>query len=232
MVLFITMDRTEDHEKRQNCPCVFYNLKKDLLTQINNTDITTGTVGNLLTDGEWTYTWQHGRQLAGMSKSGTTVSFSYDADGLRTMKTVNGMATKYVYVGGQLTDVTKGSDTLHIDYDSIGPASVKYNGTYYWYLRNAQGDVTGIVNSSGTRVVTYSYDAWGNILSTGGSMAGTLGAANPLRYRGYVYDSETGMYYLQSRYYDPEICRFINENDVLNLGEDGELLSYNSVPGR
>ena len=63
-------------------------------------------------------------------------------------------------------------------------------------------------------------------------MAGTLGAANPLRYRGYVYDSETGMYYLQSRYYDPEICRFINENDVLNLGEDGELLSYNSVPGR
>ena len=154
-----------------------------------------------------------------MSKSGTTVSFSYDADGLRTTKTVNNVTTKYVYIGGQLTDVTKGSDTLHIDYDSVGPTSVRYNGTYYWYLRNAQGDITGIVNSSGTRVVTYTYDAWGNPLSTGGSMAGTLGAANPLRYRGYVYDSETGLYYVSSRYYDPEICRFINADEFTCTGQ-------------
>ncbi len=154
-----------------------------------------------------------------MSKSGTTVSFSYDADGLRTKKEHNGTVTYYYYIGSQLTDVTQGNTTLHIDYDSIGPASVKYNGTYYWYLRNAQGDITGIVNSSGTRVVTYSYDAWGNILSTGGSMAGTLGALNPLRYRGYVYDSETGLYYLQSRYYDPEICRFINADGYASTGQ-------------
>ena len=180
----------------------------------------------MLSDGEWTYTWQHGRQLSGMSMSGTTVSFSYDADGLRTMKTVNGTATKYVYIGGQLTDITAGSDTLHIDYDSVGPASVKYNGTYYWYLRNAQGDVTGIVNSSGTRVVTYTYDAWGNILNTGGNMAGTLGTLNPLRYRGYVYDTETGLYYLQSRYYDPEICRFISADGYASTGQG--LLGANS----
>ena len=192
---------------------------KDLLTKIGTTTVTTDTIGNMTSDGEWTYTWKHGRQLSGMSKTGHTLSFSYDADGLRTTKTVNGTATKYVYIGGQLTDVTKGSDTLHIDYDSIGPASVKYNGTYYWYLRNAQGDVTSIADSSGTRVVTYTYDAWGNILNTGGSMAGTLGAANPLRYRGYVYDSETGLYYLQSRYYDPEICRFINADGYASTGQ-------------
>ncbi|MBR6951400.1 MAG: hypothetical protein IKH56_06685 [Oscillospiraceae bacterium] len=98
---------------------------KDLLTAVNNTNVTTDTIGNLLTDGEWTYTWQHGRQLSGMSKSGTTVNFSYDADGLRTMKTVNGITAKYIYIDGQLTDVTKGSDTLHIDYDSVGAASAR-----------------------------------------------------------------------------------------------------------
>ena len=71
-------------------------------------------------------------------------------------------------------------------YDSTGPLSVNYNGTEYFYVKNAQGDVTGLVNASGTRVVNYTYDAWGNPLATTGSLAATLGAQNPLRYRGYV----------------------------------------------
>ena len=77
-----------------------------------------------------------------------------------------------------------GSNKLHFTYDSIGPASVTYNGNRYF-------DVTGLVNASGT-------------------MAATLGAANPLRYRGYVYDTETGLYYLSRRYYNPVWGRFIN----------------------
>ncbi|MBR3586207.1 MAG: hypothetical protein IKO00_09315 [Oscillospiraceae bacterium] len=68
-------------------------------------------------------------------------------------------------------------------------------------------------------MVTYTYDAWGNPLSVTGSMASTLGAANPLRYRGYVYDSETGLYYVSSRYYDPEICRFINADGYASTGQ-------------
>ena len=96
-----------------------------------------------------------------------------------------------------------GSNKLHLTYDSIGPASVTYNGVKYFYLKNAQGDVTGLVNASGTQVVSYTYDPWGAPMSTDGTMAVTLGAANPLRYRGYVYDSETGLYYLSSRYYNP-----------------------------
>ena len=64
--------------------------------------------------------------------------------------------------------------------------------------------MTGLVNSSGTQVVTYTYDAWGNPLTTTGTMADTLGKLNPFRYRGYVYDAETGIYYVASRYYDPE----------------------------
>ena len=73
----------------------------------------------------------------------------------------------------------------------------------HFYMRNLQGDITAILNGSGTEVVTYSYDAWGKLLSIGGSMASTLGVLNPLRYRSYVYDQETGLYYLQTRYYDP-----------------------------
>ena len=97
--------------------------------------------------------------------------------------------------------------------------SVTYNGVKYFYLKNAQGDVTGLVNASGTQVVSYTYDPWGAPMSTDGTMAVTLGAANPLRYRGYVYDSETGLYYLSSRYYNPVWGRFINADGYASTGQ-------------
>ena len=189
----------------------------DLLTSIDGQSLTADEIGNLLSDGTWTYTWQHGRQLAGMSKSGQTIAYGYDSDGKRITKTVNGTAYNYHYLGDQLVELTWGSNKLHFTYDSAGPLSVNYNGTEYFYVKNAQGDVTGLVNASGTRVVTYTYDAWGNLLTTTGSMATTLGAQNPLRYRGYVYDTETGLYYLQSRYYNPGWGRFINADDTAAL---------------
>ncbi len=88
-----------------------------------------------------------------------------------------------------------------------------------FYLRNLQGDITAVLNGSGAAVVTYSYDAWGKILSIGGSLAGTLGIQNPFRYRGYVYDQETGLYYLQTRYYDPELGRFISADSFASTGQ-------------
>ncbi|MBQ8304831.1 MAG: RHS repeat-associated core domain-containing protein [Blautia sp.] len=87
------------------------------------------------------------------------------------------------------------------------------NNTLYLYIRNLQGDVIGITDRNGNVVVQYSYDSWGNTISTTGSMAATLGAKNPFRYRGYYYDAETGMYYLQRRYYDPELRKFISADD-------------------
>ena len=80
--------------------------------------------------------------------------------------------------------------------------------------------MTGLVNSSGAQVVAYTYDAWGNPLTTTGTMAGTLGKLNPFRYRGYVYDTETGLYYLQSRYYNPETGRFIHADNQVTTGSD------------
>ena len=189
----------------------------DLLTNIGGQSLTADEIGNLLSDGTWAYTWQHGHQLAGMSKTGTSIAYGYDSDGKRITKTVNGTTYNYHYLGDQLVELTWGGNKLHFTYDSTGPLSVNYNGTEYFYVKNAQGDVTGLVSTSGTRVVTYTYDAWGNLLTTTGSMATTLGEQNPLRYRGYVYDTETGLYYLQSRYYNPTWGRFINADDTALL---------------
>ena len=81
---------------------------------------------------------------------------------------------------------------------------------YFFYLYNAQGDVIAIIDDYAERVVNYEYSAWGELLSVTGSKADTVGTLNPFRYRGYCYDTETGLYYVSSRYYDPEIGRWIH----------------------
>jgi RHS repeat-associated protein len=103
-----------------------------------------------------------------------------------------------------------------------------YNGSEYFYLTNLQGAVTGLADAAGATVVSYSYDSWGKLTSTTGSMASSLGVKNPYRYRGYRYDTETGLYYLQSRYSNPELGRFINADDsaILRL-TSGKLLTPN-----
>ena len=93
---------------------------------------------------------------------------------------------------------------------------MEYNGNTYYYYYNLQGDVIGLYDSDLNIVVNYTYDSWGKVLSITGSMADTLGQANPFRYRGYYYDSESGLYYLNSRYYDPEVGRFINADGYVN----------------
>ena len=89
-------------------------------------------------------------------------------------------------------------------------------------MKNGQGDIEGILETTGALVVSYTYDAWGKVLSCTGTLANTVGAINPMRYRDYYLDSETGYYYLQSRYYNPEFCRFINSDEpsMLTLSAD------------
>ena len=112
----------------------------------------------------------------------------------------------------------KGSDTLHFTYDATGtPTTVTHNGTVYYYVTNLQGDVVKIIDSTGITVATYTYDAWGN--PTGTIPTTGIGYLNPLRYRGYIYDAETELYYLQSRYYNPEIGRFISADIFISTGQ-------------
>ena len=125
--------------------------------------------------------------------------------------------------GGTATTTT---ETLNFTYDASGtPLSVNFSGTNYYYVVNIQGDIMAILDTSGSAVVEYTYDAWGKLYSTTGTLADTLGEVNPLTYRGYVYDHEIGYYYLQSRYYDPEVGRFINADAFVSTGYS--ILGYN-----
>ena len=191
----------------------------------------TGAVSNSPTSGNpisyyngirWTFDWKNGRELNSASNGSTSVTYGYDMTGVRTSKTVGSTTHNYIYASGKLIRETYGSTTLDFLYDQNGnPFAMIHNGTPYYYILNLQGDVVRLVNASGTAVATYQYDAWGKLLSSSGTMAGT----NPLRYRGYYYDTETGFYYLQSRYYDPAIGRFINADSFASTGQG--FLGYN-----
>ena len=192
-----------------------------MLTSYNGKNLSYDGVGNLTSDGKWGYTWEHGRQLSQMLSLSplTAIAFTYNADGLRTTKNVGGTVYHYYYVGDQLTEMTWGSNKMAVIYDAIGPSALVYNGTPYYYIRNAQGDITGIVDANGGKVADYYYDAWGKPLTIQGAVTSTVGDLNPLRYRGYVYDQETGLYYLQSRYYNPSWGRFINADAYASTGQ-------------
>ncbi len=99
------------------------------------------------------------------------------------------------------------------------------NGVEYWYIRNAQGDIIGLHDKDGVQVVSYVYDSWGKLVSINGTMKDSVGVKNPYRYRGYRYDTETELYYLQSRYYNSEWGRFINADGI--VGVPGEVLTTN-----
>ena len=192
---------------------------KDKVTAIGGKAITYDAIGNPLTYDGWTFTWKAGRMLASMVKTGTNAQFTYDHNGLRIKKVVNGVTTNYTLNGKNVVHMTQGSHDLHFFYDAQGkPGMVTYNDVDYFYVYNLQGDVVALIDANGTQVVEYVYDAWGNPISKTGSLAATIGTLNPFRYRGYVYDEETGLYYLQSRYYNPGWKRFVNGDSTISYG--------------
>lgn len=203
---------------------------KDQLTAYDGNAITYDAQGNPTAyyDGA-AMTWQNGRNLTAYTKGGTTVSFGYASDGTRTSKTANGVTTTYYYVGGRLYGEMTGSNKLVYLYDDTGmPYGYVYNNATYYYERNAQGDVIGIWNTSGVKIANYTYDVWGNVLTitdqNGNDVSNNAthqGNLNPIRYRGYYYDAELNMYWLTTRFYDPEIGRFINADTQLNEGTLG-----------
>ena len=203
---------------------------RDKLTAVNGNAIRYDAIGNPLSDGTWTYIWQNGRQLQKMQKAGVTAEFVYNADGLRVQKTVNGVATKYTLHGKNIVHMTSGTDELHFFYDAQNrPAVVVYNGTAYAYVKSLQGDIVAILDENGNTVVSYGYDAWGAPLWCTGELAETLGKVQPFRYRGYVFDEETGLYYLRSRYYNVEENRFLSADEgiiVSNKLMTGNMYAY------
>ena len=182
--------------------------------------------------------------LTGLSRSGETTSYEYDINGRRTKKVANGVTTEYYYSGEQYTGMhtSDGKDVGAILDASGGLYGIYYDdstigtdvGQTYYFVYNGQGDVIGLYNHGGKLIATYAYDAWGRCIEAKAVTADDDGHAvtdpdhiafiNPFRYRGYYYDAESGLYYLNSRYYDPETGRFLNADGIIG---SGGIIGYN-----
>jgi len=213
---------------------------KDKLTGYKDKTFTYDDIGNPIFDlNDYHirhFDWEAGRRLKELSGNGYSIQYKYNHNGLRTQKIWqpdwHPEITNYILNGKQISQMTVDyhdwdeiphQDVLYFYYDAQGkPAQVNYNGSVYTYVHNLQGDIVGILDSEGMLVVEYKYDAWGRPLGKSGSMANTLGKRNPFRYRGYVYDEDSYLYYLRSRYYNPEWGRFLNGDTIYS----GHLFAY------
>ena len=175
-------------------------------------------------------TQKNSRWLLQAVGNGYTLSFTYNDEGIRTSKTVNGEAHRYILNGDQIVSEQWGQHLVLYIYDADGtPIGMQYHHNshfhrqydVYWFEKNLQGDVVAVYDEDGDKLISYAYDAWGNFTTTyhNGCTASHNANLNPFRYRGYYYDVELGMYYLQSRYYDPVIGRFISSDVFVSTGQ-------------
>ena len=197
---------------------VYDTVWNDLLTSYNGVSITYDAQGNPVSYLGNTLEWEKGRQL----KKFGDYEFTYNANGIRTSKKSGTTTHTYILDGAKILKETWGSSTLIPLYDNEDAVcGIVYNNTPYYFIKNLQGDVIAITNSSAAVVAKYSYDAWGvpTIISDTSGIG--IASINPFRYRSYYYDTETQLYYLQSRYYDPVVGRFINGDDIQAILSEG-----------
>ena len=205
----------------------------DKLTRYNGETITYDEIGNPLSyrDG-MEMTWLNGRKLTTLQSGNDSISYKYDSNGVITSKTVNGVEYTYEYLNGHLMHETRGEKVFDYCYDANGQlyaVSYKANSSTdavtYYYAHNWRGDITSIYDGDGNMVAKYEYDAWGNVLTVTNSNNSEItdpnhiANLNPFRYRSYYYDSESGFYYLMSRYYDPVTHRFLNADGYFQSGD-------------
>jgi RHS repeat-associated protein len=211
-----------------------YSYKGDQLVSVNDNDgFTYDALGNPTTYFGKALAWGKVRQLNSITSGSESIQFTYDASGIRTSKVSGNAESQYIYNNGRLEAEfrTDGATdkVLYFNYGINGISGFTLkddNGETvgeYIYRKNAQGDVTHIFDEELNLVAKYEYDAWGNHTVTEYT-TDNIGALNPIRYRGYYYDQETGLYYLKSRYYDPDTGRFINAD---NIGE----MQHNAING-
>lgn len=154
--------------------------------------------------------------------------YTYNANGIRTSKTVGGVKHTYTLEGTKILRETWGTSTLVPIYDNEeSVCGILYNNTPYYFIKNLQGDIIAIVDKDAKTIARYSYDAWGVPEIKLDSSECQIATINPFRYRGYYYDGETELYYLLSRYYNPSLGRFINSDAIDWLGTNEQIIETN-----
>ena len=203
---------------------------KDLLTGYGNQTITYDAQGNPTSYLGHALTWEKGRQL----KSFDSNTYTYNANGIRTSKTVGGVKHTYTLDGTKILRETWGDNALIPLYDNEDSVcGILYNDAPYYFIKNLQGDVIAIVDKDAETVAKYAYDAWGVPTITQDTSNCQIATINPFRYRGYYFDQDISMYYLQSRCYDPIVGRFLNCDypdiiTIVNVKHSTNLYCYSS----
>ena len=214
---------------------------KDLLLFVDGESIKYDDLGNPIIYRGSQLKWNYLRNL---EKIGDIATYKYNASGIRTSKIVSETETKFYLNGNKIIAQDDGDNRLIFYYGIDGLAGFSINGVEYTYKKNIQNDITGIYDTNGNQLVKYVYDAWGNhktfVLYQGNFVDISLendynddnyqgkvqlATLNPFRYRSYYFDEETGLYYLNARYYDPEIGRFINADSISILSESKDLFN-------
>ena len=198
---------SKDGEELSELACTHYSYdyEGDRLVSYNSESVAYNVLGNPTSYRGNAIEWQYGTRL---TKFGDT-TFTYDGAGRRVSK--GNISFTYDSNGRLL----KQSNGLEFVYDNSGVIGVKYNNAQYFYRRDCQGNIIALIDNSGAVVVEYKYDAWGNHEATvADETYVALAEINPFRYRGYYYDSETDLYFLQTRYYDPVVGRFISRDSI------------------
>ena len=197
---------------------------KDLLISCDGQSITYDAQGNPTSYLGHTLTWEKGRQL----KSFDNTQYTYNANGIRTSKTVNGIVHTFVLDGTKILKESWNGNTIIPMYDNEDAVcGIQYNGEPYYFFKNLQGDIIAITDKDAKVVAKYSYDAWGVCTISQDSSDCGIAAVNPFRYRGYYYDIEIGLYYLQSRYYNPTVGRFVNSDAMEYIYYEGQNIGTN-----
>ena len=178
-------------------------------------------------------TWEGNRLI----EVGNNISYSYNDQGIRISKAVNNITTTYRLEGNKILQMNIGTTSLHFRYDFNNVLIGLSDGNdEYYYIRDALGIIHGIINSNGNYIVKYSYNAYGlpSIDIQSGYESNVIALNNPFLYKGYYYDNETGLYYCNSRYYYPLICRWISPENANALALTSlikiNLFSFNSNP--
>ena len=204
---------------------------KDQLISYDGKAITYDNIGNPLNYMGKTMTWDYGRRLMSVLDGSNMLNFAYDLNGNRIAK--NNIRYYYSADGLLVSEAHSGYDINYIYGANGSLLGFKYRGQTYYYHYSPMGDVMAIYTSPTNVVARYHYGPWGELLYiANGSNADVssdpthIANINPIRYRGYYYDTETGFYFLQSRYYDPQTHRFINADSVIpDVG--GNVIGYN-----
>jgi RHS repeat-associated protein len=198
---------------------------QDLLTKFNNDSITYDAIGNPTSIGNKSLTWMNGRELATYSDGTNSISYKYNLNGIRTSKTVNNITTNYYLEGRKIVFEDRNGTMIYYLYNGDELLGFIYNNNTYFYHKNMFQDIIGIYDLEFNEIVTYEYDSWGVIKNITDNSNINLSIINPFRYRSYYYDNETQLYYLNSRYYNPTIGRFINIDKVIT----GQKISSSNI---